>query len=202
VEYLEKKKVEGKAIFHFGTGEHHLVGKNNHERGNPNEILAITACRQEYEVYMDYIIEEPEAANSYKVMFGDIYTLSRRMMPSFDIVILFHLCEYYDENAAGNAQFNSAYARLNDHSLLELFLSLLNPGGQIVFFKKSAGFISKQGTGLKVFSTKSSTLVEGDRRGAEIINDFFSRGKMVIEDEYETLLICGRPDAGSQVGGD
>jgi SAM-dependent methyltransferase len=201
VEYLEKRGVEGKSIFHFGTGEHHLVGMRNHERGNPNEVFAITASRQEYRVYIDFIIDNPQAANYYKVMFADIYTLSPSLLPSFDIVTLFHLCEYYDENAEGSARFNPAYARTNDHGLLGLFLSRLNPGGQVVFFKNSGGFISKRGPGLKVLFTKSNALVEGDRRGAEIINDYLSRGEMVIEDEYKTLLICGRPDADSQLGG-
>jgi SAM-dependent methyltransferase len=182
VEYLEKRGVEGKSIFHFGTGEHHLVGMRNHERGNPNEILAITASYQpqtsrskEHEAYIDFIVNNPEAANYYKVMFGDIYTLSPSLLPSFDIVTLFHLCEFYNEE-------KSEYARLDDLKLLDLFLSKLNPTGKILFYTKSAGYVNK------------------GRKAAQLIDAFVSQGRMVIEDEYKTLLICGRPDASSQVG--
>jgi hypothetical protein len=101
-------------------------------------------------------------------MFADIYTLSQKILPRFDIVTLFHLCEYYDEQ-------KSVYARLNDVKLLELFLSKLNPGGKIMFFTKSGAY---------------------DRKGCKaaiIVKDFLYRKRMVIEDEVETLLICGRP---------
>jgi hypothetical protein len=183
IQYLEQKKLEGKMIFHFGTGEHHLVGKNNHERGNPNELLAITASREEYEVYIDYIIDTPVAANYYKALFADIYTLSPRMLPSFDIVTLFHLCEYFDEreykderdynevHASGDPPLNSSYARLDDVKLLEVFLSKLNPGGRILFFKQSCMW---------------------DPNAVQIVDTFISEGRMIIEDEYESLLICSQ----------
>ena len=201
VRWLEDKKIEGKLVFHFGTGEHHLIGKNNYERGGPNEIVAITASRGEHDAYVDFIIDNPAAANYYKVFFGDIYTLSPRMLPKFDVVTLFHLCEYYDERrydkepygkgtgdreqGTGNGKreigveseiaLNSAYARLNDVKLLELFLSKLNPGGTILFF------------------TKSSAFGRHSAKAAKIVNDFAYRKRIVIEEEYESLLICRRP---------
>lgn len=184
-QYLESRKVEGKLIFHFGPGKHHMVGKDNFERGNPNEIIAITASYEEatsrsgeHDAYIDFIVDNPAAANCYKVLFADIYTLSPRLLPSFDIVTLFHLCEYYDEQYFDGRKFNrlnSSYARLDDAGLLEMFLSKLNIGGKIFFFTKSGGFI------------------HGDRRAAKIVDDYVSQRKLVIEDEYETLLICGRP---------
>lgn len=172
VQYLEMKKIAGKVIFHFGTGAHHLVGKNNFIRGNPNEIIGITASYQpstarsgEHESYIEFVVNNPVAANYYKVIFGDIYTLSPRMLPTFDIVTLFHLCEFYDEA-------KSAYARLNDRKLLELFLSKLSPQGLIIFYTKSAGYVDK---GCKA---------------AALINKFVSNKLINIEEEYETLLIC------------
>ena len=199
--YLASRNVKGKLIFHFGTGEHHLVGKDNHERGNPNEILAITASREEHDAYIDFIINNPVAANYYKVMFGDIYTLSPVVLPTFDIVTLFHLCEYYDVQCdyaddkpdAQRVHPNSAYSRLDDVTLLDLFLHKLSPGGKILFFKGSGGFVSKREPGALVTFTTSGGFVEGDRRAARIVNDFVSEGQMVIEGEYESLLICGSP---------
>ena len=194
VQYLESKNLEGKVIFHFGTGEHHLVGKINYERGNPNEILAVTASQEEHSAYIDFIVSNPVAANCYKVLFADIYTISSRMMPSLDIVTLFHLCEYYDEcrydrepavkHEAGSkkrgpapeeTRLNSAYAQLNDVKLLELFLSKLNPEGKILFF------------------TQSGAYGRHNDKAATIVNDFVYRKRMVIEDEYKSLLICARP---------
>ena len=203
VGYLASENTKGKLIFHFGTGEHHLVGKNNHELGNPNEIMAITASREEYGAYIDFVIDNPVAANYYRVFFGDIYTLSPPTLPTFDIVTLFHLCEYYDDQRdeedgepfAQQSRLNSAYSRLNDETLLDLFLQKLNPGGRILFFKRSAGIVSKREPGAIVTFTDSGGSVEGDRRAATIINSFLSRGQMVVESEYRTLLVCGRPAA-------
>jgi hypothetical protein len=127
-EYLQANEVKDKIIFHFGTGEHHLLGKTNFEAGGPNEILAITASQKEYDRYVELIINNPLAAKTYKVIFGDIYTLTPHIIPNFDLVTLFHLCEFYDEEM-------SAYAQLNDTSLLALFLSKLNSGGQIFIYK-------------------------------------------------------------------
>src|SRR5262245_5765846 len=77
VQYLRDRDVGGKAIFHFGTGEHHFVGRDNHERGNPNEILGITASYQvqtgrsgEHEAYIAFVVDNPLASNHYKVLFG------------------------------------------------------------------------------------------------------------------------------------
>src|SRR5262249_17297818 len=97
VRYLEARQLAGNLIFHFGTGAHHLVGKNNYERGNPNEILAIPASGDEHQAYIDFVVNHPAAANHYKVLFADIYTLNARMLPRFDLVTLFHLCEYFDQ---------------------------------------------------------------------------------------------------------
>lgn len=164
VEYLQANQVKDKTIFHFGTGEHHLLGKANFEAGGLNEILAITASRKEYDVYIDLIINNPFVAKTYKVIFGDIYTMTPRIMPNFDLVTLFHLCEFYDEQM-------SAYAQLDDTLLLDLFLSKLNPGGKIFFYKESSHY----------------------RIGRTIIEDFVNQEKMIKVDEYKSLLAYGRP---------
>jgi len=164
-QYLRANRIQGKVIFHFGTGEHHILGKMNLESGAPNEILAITASRQEYDKYIEFIINSPVAAKTYKVIFGDVYTLTPRIIPNFDLVTLFHLCEYYDEGS-------SAYAELDDSSLLDLFLSKLNPGGRVFFYKGSSHFA----------------------RCRAIIESFVNGAKMIQVDEYKTLLAYGCPD--------
>lgn len=164
LEYLEEKNFKGRTIFHFGSGEHHIIGKKNFETGSPNEVLAITASRQEYEKYIDLIIDHPVVANYYKVMFADIYTLNARLLPCFDLVTLFHLCEFYDEK-------KSAYALLDDSSLLALFLSRLSAQGQILFYKGSDGF----------------------GRAQTIIERFVSENKIVRAGEYKTLLVYEKP---------
>ena len=182
VQYLELKGFREKLIFHFGTGEHHLVGRNNHERGSPNEIIGITASMEEYDEYIDFVINNPVAANRYKVLWGDVYTLSPQLLPNFDIVSLFHLCEYYTEQ-------NATYARLNDLALLEMFLSKLNPGGKIVFSRKPGEIMDVNDPDLAFMKVVAS-----------MIGDFVAQGKLVVEDEYETLLVCGRPADGSLSG--
>src|SRR2546423_11084118 len=65
VEYLQAEAVQDKVIFHFGTGAHHILGKMNLEAAVPNEILAITASREEYDSYIEFIIAHPLAAKTY-----------------------------------------------------------------------------------------------------------------------------------------
>ena len=129
-EYLEANQTTGKMIFHFGTGAHHVLGKLNARSPVPNEILAVTASPDEYSKYMRFVIANPRAGIFYKVLFADIYTLTPRMLPSFDIVTLFHLCEFYDQK-------RSAYAPLDDERLLRMFLSKLSPGGRILWYTRS-----------------------------------------------------------------
>ena len=173
IEYLAKTGAASKSIFHFGSGEHHILARANIGAPKRNEILAITASKSEHAAYVDLIIGNPEIANYYKVLFGDIYTLSSALLPDFDFVTLFHLCEFYDFA-------KSAYARHNDESLLDLFLSKLKPGGRILFYRRSSAFA----------------------KARLIIQDCLSSGRLVEEEDYRSLLICKagpeRPSGGQQ----
>jgi hypothetical protein len=117
-----------KSIFHFGTGGHHLVGRANRSVGLDNQILAITASPAEHAKYVAAVIRDPSLARNYKVLFGDIYDLSPLLLPTFDLVTLFHLCE-----------FTQAGKRLDDSALLDLFLSKLAPDGRVLFYSRSGG---------------------------------------------------------------
>ena len=161
LEYLIARGASGKSIFHFGTGEHHLLGRGNAVAPKRSEILAITASKSEHAAYVEMIIHHPRIARNYKVLFADIYTLTAALLPTFDFVSLFHLCEYYDP-------VRSAYARHDDKSLLQLFLSKLNPEGRILFFRNSDGF------------AQTSSIIQG----------LLSSGRLVEEENYKSLLIC------------
>ena len=99
-------------------------------------------------------------ARYYKVMFADIYTLTSRIIPNFDLVTLFHLCEFYDPA-------KSKYAPHNDVTLLDLFLSKLNPDGLLFFYRRSMRF----------------------HLADKIIKDLVERKKIAEVDEYKTLLV-------------
>jgi hypothetical protein len=135
VQYLVRRGVRERSIFHFGTGEHHLLGRSNARRrsANRNDILGVTASAGEHRAYVELITRKAELGLRYKVLFLDIYTLNRRLLPSFDLVTLFHLCEFYDP-------VRSRYAPLDDTGLVELFLGQLNRGGRLVFYRGSSHF--------------------------------------------------------------
>ncbi len=67
--------LKNKTIFHFGTGEHHLIALDNAKLRKPNQIFGVTASKKEIDTYTDLVISNAKVANSYKAMFVDIYTL-------------------------------------------------------------------------------------------------------------------------------
>lgn len=165
VEYLDERRLRGKLIFHFGSGGHHLLGLRNaaREPGDRNEILAVTASPEEHAEYVRLVSENGELANSYKVLFTDVYTLTPRLLPDFDLITLFHLCEYYDPE-------RSAYARLDDAGLLHLCLSKLAIGGRLLFYTGSEGF----------------------HKTAPLLADLASRGEIEQVDEFRSLIVYGK----------
>jgi hypothetical protein len=132
-EYCRDYGIRDQSVFHFGTGAHHYLGLKNLELELPNDILAVTASKEEHQAYVDLIVENPLLAIHYKVLYCDIYTLTPKCLPAFDVVSLFHLCEYRTAK-------NSAYTSNDDGSLLRLFLAKLNPEGQILVYRRSAAY--------------------------------------------------------------
>jgi len=126
IKLIKNKNIEKKNIFHFGTGGHHIIGK---EIKN-NNVLGITCNREEYINYINDITKDPNLNKTYKCIFSDIYNLTDDSLPKFDIINLFHLCEYYDEK-------KNSYSLLNDDTLLKLMCNKLNPNGYIIFYKNS-----------------------------------------------------------------
>jgi hypothetical protein len=169
IEYLKKNGVADKVLFHFGTGSHHIVGLENQKLDKPNEVIGITASVSEHRAYVRACFKERGLMKYYKVLFGDIYTLTCRCLPLLDIVTLFHLCEFYVPEEI-------SFVHHNDASLLELFLERLNSGGKILFFTKSIGW----------------------EKASFVVQAFEKQGKIEKVEEYKSLLAYSKK-TGSEI---
>jgi hypothetical protein len=132
-DWLETEQIADASIFHFGTGSHHIVGIRTAENGSNNCVLGITASPGEYDAFVKLAIDRPDVEKSYKAFFGDIYQLEQRLLPHFDVVTLFHLCEFRDER-------NDLYGALTDLEVTTMLTEQTRPGGYIVFYTKSFAF--------------------------------------------------------------
>jgi len=124
--------VRGKNIFHFGTGGHHIVGLRNQADGLGNDIMAITASPAEHARYVRRIVRSGALGAHYKVLFADIYDLASGSLPRFDVVSLFHLCEF--SPVSGDRR------RLDDVGVLSLFLKQANRDARVLFYAGSFGW--------------------------------------------------------------
>ncbi len=133
VEWLDGNGVVDSTIYHFGTGAHHYVGIECARPERRNAVLGITAAPQEYDAFVKLAIERPEVLRHYNAVFGDIYLLNRKLLPAFDVVTLFHLCEFRGDK-------NDAYGALTDLEVLHLLTDQTRPGGFILFFPSSYAY--------------------------------------------------------------
>ena len=131
-DWTAARGITGKTIYHFGTGNHHVVGLRQVELGNV--VFAITASRGEYDSYIDLVADNARVAKGYLAYFGDIYLTEPRLLPDFDMVTLFHLCEFAKDNTAGDQ-----YGGVTDRGLLDLLTAKTRPGGYILFYRNSDG---------------------------------------------------------------
>jgi hypothetical protein len=133
-EWVDAERISNKVIFHFGTGTHHVIGRRQAELDAENVVVAITASKGEYEEYISLLIDHAAVAKSYLAYFGDIYLTDPRLLPDFDVVNLFHLCEFFSANTGG----------LDDRELLDVFTAKVRPGGYILFYSGSNDFDKAQ----------------------------------------------------------
>jgi hypothetical protein len=133
VEWLEDRKITGKTIYHFGSGGHHYVGIRCAEPEFGNAVLSITASPKEYEAFVKLATDYPALTKTYSCYFGDIYTSNRALLPRFDVVTLFHACEFRSER-------NDAYGALTDLEVMNLFTDQTQAGGYILFYTGSFAF--------------------------------------------------------------
>ena len=134
-EWVEAHGISNKLIYHFGTGTHHVIGRRQAELGAGNVVFGITASKGEYEDYISLVIDNPAVAKSYLAYFGDVYLTNPRLLPDFDVVNLFHLCEFFSDNTK-----SPGYGGLDDRELLDAFTAKTRPGGHILFYKGSRDF--------------------------------------------------------------
>jgi hypothetical protein len=133
IEWLDKNRITDAAIYHFGTGGHHHVGIECASEKRRNTVLGITAAPQEHEKYVELAIARPDVLRYYNAVFGDIYLINDKLLPTFDVVTLFHLCEFRGEK-------NDAYNALTDLEVTNLLTDKTRPGGHILFFTTSFAF--------------------------------------------------------------
>jgi hypothetical protein len=132
-DWIASRKLNNKTIYHFGSGTHHVVGIKQAVRRN--RTLCITASKQEYEAYVALVTKNAGVARNYVCYFGDIYLTNPKLLPEFDVVTMFHLCEFFTKNTA-----SKAYGGLTDRKLLDLFTDKTRKGGYILFYKGSMSF--------------------------------------------------------------
>ena len=130
VDWLDAACIRDSAIYHFGTGGHHHVGIECAKPHRRNAVLAITAAPREYETFVQLAIARPDVLRHYNAVFGDIYLANGRLLPEFDVVTLFHLCEFRGEA-------NEAYGAMSDLDLMNLMTERLKPGGHLLVFPGS-----------------------------------------------------------------
>jgi hypothetical protein len=135
-DWIAAEKIAGKLIYHFGTGTHHVIGRMQAENGSGNVVYGITASIEEYEAYIKLVSENSRVARNYVAYFGDIYLTNPRLLPeAFDVVTMFHLCEFFFPNTA-----SAEYGGLTDLKLANLFTQKLRPGGYMLFYTKSMAY--------------------------------------------------------------
>ena len=166
VNYLRARGITGQRIFHFGSGGHHLVGREN-SMSSPNYILGITASCAEYMAYSSIVSNRPQIARHYKVILGDIYDLNFLLLPMFDIVTLFHLCEYYWSD-------DKYQPMLDDYRLLGSFLSIIKANGMVIFYRGSDHY----------------------ERAREIIDVYKQTRQIELFEESRSLIVYRRTNAG------
>jgi len=150
VEYLRANDIAGRDIFHMGTGVHHLVGLEVAKMGTGNQVLAITASREEYNVYIDLLIDNPRLGFTYKAYFGDIYQIDGRLLPVLDYATIFHCGEYRTVE-------NERYGAITDEAAAFVLADKLRPGGEIHFFTGSFAYDVAQRVGRALVAERGFT---------------------------------------------
>ena len=110
-----------------------MVGTTQASLGN--QTLSITASSEEHQQYVRLVTAQPRLARHYVRHFGDIYLTNAALLPEFDVVTMFHLCEFYHSETS-----SVAYGGMTDRQLLDLFTRRTRPGGHMLFYRQSLAF--------------------------------------------------------------
>jgi hypothetical protein len=98
-------------------------------------VFAITASIEEYEAYLRLVTDKSAVSKNYLAYFGDIYLTNPKLLPEFDVVTLFHLCEFFFPNTA-----SKEYGGMTDRAVLDLLTDKTRPDGHILFYTRSIAF--------------------------------------------------------------
>jgi hypothetical protein len=131
-DWVAKNKIKNKLFYHFGTGTHHVIGIKQATNKSNNAVLGITASKEEYEAYIQLSTEKAKVSKAYLAYFGDIYLTNPKLLPDFDAVTMFHLCEFFFPNTA-----SKSYGGMTDEKLLDLFTAKTKKNGHILFYMGS-----------------------------------------------------------------
>jgi hypothetical protein len=134
-DWVEDRKLRGNSIYHFGTGTHHVIGVRQAENGSGNAVFAITASIEEYEAYLRLVTDKSAVSKNYLAYFGDIYLTNPKLLPEFDVVTMFHLCEFFFPNTA-----SKEYGGMTDRAVLDLLTDKTRRSGHILFYTRSIAF--------------------------------------------------------------
>src|SRR4029077_3877298 len=134
-QWIEANQITGKAIYHFGTGTHHIVGLTQAANGSNNVVFCITASTIEYEDYLHLVNERPQLSKNYLAYFGDIYLTNARLLPPLDIATMFHAGEYIGANTA-----SPEYGGVDALGGARILLGRMPAGGQLLFYTGSFAF--------------------------------------------------------------
>ena len=114
-------------VLHFGTGDHHRVGRILCTERRLMQVLGATGSIEELNTWAR-LREAGEVPRKYAVVFGDQYCWPWELMPEMDLVTLFHLGEFDWRNARDT--LNEVIVSAADQS----------PTGLIAFYTGSAGW--------------------------------------------------------------
>ena len=131
-EWVAANKIANQTIYHFGTGNHHIVGFTQAQNGSGNRVFAITAAPEEYATYITEASDNPLVAKNYLCYFGNVYRTNDHLLPQFDVANLFHLSEFYWPERA-----TPEHGGIDDVQLLDMITRHTRPGGHILFYTKS-----------------------------------------------------------------
>jgi hypothetical protein len=164
VAWLDETGTRDAAIYHFGTGGHHHVGIECAKPERRNHVYSITAAPREYDAFVQLAMQRPEVLRFYNAVFGDIYLTNERLLPEFDVVTLFHLCEFRGEQ-------NDSYGALTDLEVTRILTRRLKPGGHMLFFPRS-------------FAWKRA-----DRSAVDVVAAWEAEGGVERIGEFRSLLV-------------
>jgi hypothetical protein len=133
IEWLDENRLTDQAIFHFGTGGHHMVGAACAEPQRRNAVLGVTLMPEEHRDYMDLVLARPDVMRFDNVVFADIYLANPKLLPDVDVATLFHLCEYRSPK-------HDTYGAMSDLEMARLITTKVRPGGHILFYSGSFAF--------------------------------------------------------------